>query len=401
MKWREIMFYRLMYYIVLPIYVVFVIFASISLEKTQNAFFMIVFGLLFITSIFLERIYTRLFLFIASSEIILLLLFHFTSQLNWCYSIYIILLSKFLFQVKGAVKGIFLGFVFMAFYTVIRATYSPVNPYSIFGVGSDFLTSIAVVLIIQYIIEMETKKNTLIEEKKREEIQHKEEKGKLIAEMAAGLAHEIRNPLTIIQGFLQYSKEANYNIQPWYDLIFSEVSRMNKLTVEFLQFSKPNVSQYQAYSIHECLKRVISLTESEAHCLGHQIVYSEYNPDLLVKMDFNKMVQVFVNLINNAIQSMVESGHITIRLFKVGNLAVCEVHDTGAGIEDADLKKIFNPFFTTKSEGTGLGLPICQKIVQDHGGTIEVSSTPKYGSIFTIRLPLDAGASYAQDFAKE
>ncbi|WP_423800739.1 two-component system sensor histidine kinase NtrB [Neobacillus sp. SAB-20_R2A] len=397
------MFFRLMYHIVLPVYVVFVIFASVSLGKTQNAFFMIVFGLLFIASIFLERMYTHLFLFIASGEIISLLLFHYTSQLNWCYSIYIILLSKFLFQVKGAVKGIFLGFGFMVIYTVIRATYSPVNSYSIFGVGSDFLTSIAVVLIIQYIIEMEAKKNTLIEEKKREELLYKEEKMKLIAEMAAGLAHEIRNPLTIIQGFLQHSKEDHYNIQPWYDLIFSEVNRMNKLTVEFLQFSKPDVSQYQVYSIHDCLKRVISLTKSEAQSVGHQIVYThtEYNPDLLVKMDFNKMVQVFVNLINNAIQSMVESGHITIRLLKVGNLAVCEVCDTGVGIEDADLKKIFNPFFTTKAEGTGLGLSICQKIVQDHGGTIEVSSTPKYGSIFTICLPLDTGASHALDFSND
>lgn len=395
------MFFRLMYHIVLPIYVVFVIIASFSLEKTQNAFIMILFGLIFITSIFLEKIYPRLFIFIASSEIISLLLFHFTSQLNWCYSIYIILLSKFLFQVKGAVKGILLGFVFMVFYTVIRATYSPVNSYSIFGVGSDFLTSIAVVLIIQYIIEMETKKNTLIEEKKREEIRHQEEKVKLISEMAAGLAHEIRNPLTIIQGFLQHSKGANYNIEPWYDIIFSEVNRMNKLTVEFLQFSKPDVSQYQAYSIHDCLNRVITLTQSEARSLGHQIVYTEYNPDLLVKMDFNKMEQVFINLINNAIQSMVESGKITIRLFRVGKLAVCEVRDTGVGIKDTDLKKIFNPFFTTKTEGTGLGLPICQKIVQDHGGTIEVSSTPYNGSIFTIWLPLDADASQPLEFAKD
>lgn len=108
---------------------------------------------------------------------------------------------------------------------------------------------------------MEREKNVLKEEKKREELRYKEEKMKLLGEMAAGLAHEIRNPLTIIHGFLQHSKERNYNIQPWYDLILSEVSRMNKLTVEFLQFSKPNVSLYQTYSIHECLKRVIFHSE--------------------------------------------------------------------------------------------------------------------------------------------
>lgn len=211
-----------------------------------------------------------------------------------------------------------------------------------------------------------------------------------LGEMAAGLAHEIRNPLTIIHGFLQHSKERNYNIQPWYDLILSEVSRMNKLTVEFLQFSKPNVSLYQTYSIHECLKRVILLTESKARSSGHQIVYTEYNPDLFIQMDFDKMVQVFVNLIDNAIQSMDENGNVTIRLLKVENKAVVEVSDVGVGIEEADLKKIFSPFYTTKSDGTGLGLSICQKIIQDHGATIEAASILNQGTSFTICFPLDS-----------
>lgn len=384
------MFFRLMYHIVLPIYVVFVIFSSITLERSQNDFLIILLGILFITSIYLERIYPRYFIYISIIEMISLLLFHFTSQLNWCFSIYIILLSKFLFQIRGAVKGVFLGFVFIAFYTVIRISYTPVNSYNILAVGSDFLTSLAVVLIIQYIIEMEREKNVLKEEKKREELRYKEEKMRLLGEMAAGLAHEIRNPLTIIHGFLQHSKKHNYNIQPWYDLILSEVSRMNKLTVEFLQFSKPNVSSYQTYSIHECLKRVISLTESKAHSSGHQIVYTEYNTDLFIQMDFDKMVQVFVNLINNAMQSMVENGNVTIRLLKVENKAVVEVSDMGVGIEEADLKKIFNPFYTTKSDGTGLGLSICQKIIQDHGGTIEATSILNQGTSFTICFPLNS-----------
>ncbi|MBT2728526.1 hypothetical protein J7E63_16500 [Bacillus sp. ISL-75] len=359
------MFFRLMYHFVLPIYVVFAIFSSITLERSQNDFLIILLGILFITIIYVERMYPRFFIYISIIEMITLLLFHFTSQLNWCFSIYIILLSKFLFQIQGVLKGVFLGFVLIAFYTVIRISYTPVNSYNILAIGSDFLTSLAVVLIIQYIIEKEREKNVLKEEKKREELRYKEEKMNLLGEMAAGLAHEIRNPLTIIQGFLQHSKEQNYNIQPWYNLIHSEVSRMNKLTGEFLQFSKPDVSLYQTYPIHECLKRVISLTESKARSSGHQIVYIEYNPYLCIQMDFDKMVQVFVNLINNAIQSMMESGNITIRLVNVENKAVVEVKDMGVGIEEADLKKIFSPFYTTKSDGTGLGLSICQKIIQD------------------------------------
>ncbi|MGG3471445.1 ATP-binding protein [Neobacillus pocheonensis] len=383
------MFFRLMYHIVLPIYVIFVIFSSFTLDKSQNNFLLILLGVIFITSIYLERVYPRFLIYIAAIQIISLLLFHFTSQLNWCFSIYIILLSKFLFQIRGVLKGILLGFVLIAFYTVIRISYTPVNSYSILAVGSDFLTSLAVLLIIQYIIEMERQKNALKEEKKREELLSNKEKVNLLSEMAAGLAHEIRNPMTIIQGFLQHSKENQYNIQPWYDLIMSEVSRMNKLTVEFLQFSKPNVSLYQSHSIHGCLKRVMSLTESKVRQSGHKIVYTEYNPHINIQMDFDKMVQVFVNLINNSIQSMVESGTITIRLFKVENKAVVEVRDTGVGIEEADLKKIFNPFYTTKSDGTGLGLSIVQKIIQDHGGTIEANSSLNQGTCFTICFPLN------------
>ncbi|MBV7508943.1 hypothetical protein KW850_27450 [Bacillus sp. sid0103] len=384
------MFFRLMYHIVLPIYVVFVIFSSITLERSQNDFFIILLGILFITSIYLERVYLRYFNYIATIEIVSLLLFQFTTQLNWCFTIYIILLSKFLFQIRGVVKGVLLGFVLIGFYTVIRISYTPVNSYSVLAVGSDFLTSLAVVLIIQFIIETEREKNVLKEEKKLEELRYNEEKMKLLGEMAAGLAHEIRNPLTIIQGFLQHAKEDNYNIQPWYDLILSEVCRMNKLTFEFLQFSKPDITLYQTYSIHECLERVISLTESNARSSGHQIVYTDYDRNLFIQMDFDKMVQVFVNLINNAIQSMVESGNITIRLVKVENKAVVEVSDVGVGIEEADLKNIFNPFYTTKSDGTGLGLPICQKIIQDHGGTIEVTSILNQGTSFTIRFPLNS-----------
>ncbi|MEH7307550.1 two-component system sensor histidine kinase NtrB [Neobacillus drentensis] len=384
------MFFRLMYHIVLPIYVVFVIFSSITLERSQNDFFIILLGILFITSIYLERIYPRYFIYIATIEIVSLLLFHFTTQLNWCFTIYIILLSKFLFQIRGVIKGVLLGFFLIGFYTVIRISYTPVDSYSVLAVGSDFLTSLAVVLIIQYIIETEREKNVLKEEKKLEELRYNEDKMKLLGEMAAGLAHEIRNPLTIIQGFLQHAKEDHYNIQPWYDLILSEVCRMNKLTFEFLQFSKPDVSLYQTHSIHECLERVISLTESKALSSGHQIVFTDYDPNLFIRMYFDKMVQVFVNLINNAIQAMVESGNITIRLLKVENKAVVEVSDMGVGIEEADLKNIFNPFYTTKSDGTGLGLPICQKIIQDHGGAIEVTSILKQGTTFTIRFPLNS-----------
>lgn len=223
---------------------------------------------------------------------------------------------------------------------------------------------------------------------KREVIIARSERLRIVGELASGMAHEIRNPLTTIKGFLQISRSNGYNIEPWYNMIMEEIDRMSELTAEFLRFSKPSATHFVLQPVHTCIQRVISLTESETTRLGHRLVYEASHPSIQIWMDPDKLVQLLLNLIKNAIEAMHEQGQVTIALMQSGTFAVVEVKDTGTGIAPDELDQIFQPFYTSKDTGTGLGLSICHKIVQDHGGLIEVESELGKGTTFRISLPL-------------
>ncbi|MEC0246681.1 ATP-binding protein [Paenibacillus chitinolyticus] len=223
---------------------------------------------------------------------------------------------------------------------------------------------------------------------KREEHMLRSEKLRIVGELASGMAHEIRNPLTTIKGFLQISKSNGYNIETWYPLIMDEISRMSELTAEFLQFSKPHAVHFRVVSMQLCIQRVISLTLSEMSRLGHEIVYNPPDKPMNIWMDADKMVQLLINLFKNAYESMEDNKKMAIRLYERDHHAVLEIEDQGSGIPVEQLDQIFNPFFTTKDSGTGLGLSICHKIVQDHNGTIEVESFIGRGTTFIMTFPL-------------
>lgn len=227
---------------------------------------------------------------------------------------------------------------------------------------------------------------------KREENMFRSEKMKVVGELAAGMAHEIRNPLTTIKGFMQISRKNNFNIQPWFDVIMSEVTRMSELTAEFLQFSKPHISNMKSDSISYYIKRLLFLTESEALYRGHKILLEDTNESLTIYVDRDKIVQVLLNLVRNAFEAMQEPGSVYIRVLQEEKSAVIEIEDTGSGIPESELAAIFHPFYTTKENGTGLGLSICQKIVQDHGGGLDVKSAPGRGSLFRLKLPIHLAA---------
>ncbi|WP_223067960.1 ATP-binding protein [Paenibacillus caui] len=217
------------------------------------------------------------------------------------------------------------------------------------------------------------------------------EKMKVIGELAAGMAHEIRNPLASIKGFIQLSKSKQFNIEPWYEVIMNEITRVGELTAEFLQFSKPQANNMKIESLTDCAARVFSLCESEAASRGHSFIFENANQAILIHMDRDKMIQVLINIIRNAFQAMAHPGEVYFRIKAEEQAAVIEVRDTGVGIEQHNLSKIFDPFFTTKEDGTGLGLSLCQKIIEDHQGAIGVESEIGAGTTFTIRLPLAKG----------
>lgn len=223
---------------------------------------------------------------------------------------------------------------------------------------------------------------------KREDQMLRSEKLRVVGELASGMAHEIRNPLTTIKGFLQLSRQNHFTIEPWYGLIMDEINRMSELTAEFLQFSKPHVTHYKIQPLQNCIQRVIYLMESEATRLGHEIHFHCDEAALNVLMDQDKIVQLLLNLVKNAFEAMEEEGIVAIRMQKQYNHVVLEIRDTGKGIPSTELDKIFNPFYTTKDIGTGLGLSICHKIVHDHSGLIEVESEIHRGTTFRIIFPL-------------
>ena len=225
---------------------------------------------------------------------------------------------------------------------------------------------------------------------KREEHLLRAEKLKLVGELASGMAHEIRNPLTTIKGFMQLSKSNSYNVESCYHLIMEEITRMSELTAEFLQFSKPHATRYKVHSLQECIHRVIYLTDSEAMRLGHVIQYSAPVEPVMILMDQDKIVQLMLNLVKNSFEAMGKNGVIQIDLSVLEQHGVIIIKDNGEGIPSEQLNQAFHPFYTSKMEGTGLGLSICHKIVQDHNGIIGVESILNVGTTFTITFPLES-----------
>ncbi|WP_238322903.1 two-component system sensor histidine kinase NtrB [Gorillibacterium massiliense] len=269
-----------------------------------------------------------------------------------------------------------------------RFTYTNPSIEHILITGSDYLAGISLALFIQHILTSEKTMNLTKERRNREEFEFEAEKNRVLGELAAGMVHEIRNPLTSIRGFLQLSKANGYSIEPWYDLIYAEVSRLNELTIEYLQISKPSEVPAKRQNLHDSLIRVVALTEAEAQKMGHRIVYEEFDPELTVPVSQEKLIQVFMNLIKNAMEAMPEQGTITIQMTQVADMAVVIVKDTGTGVQSTDRQRIFSPYYTTKNNGTGLGLYICHKIIVDHGGTMSVSGKQGEGATFTTRIPL-------------
>jgi len=209
--------------------------------------------------------------------------------------------------------------------------------------------------------------------------------------LSAGIAHEIRNPLTSIKGYAQYiMTELNKDSELYSDMtvISSEVDRLNNIIDRFLAFARPNELKLEKYDINEIVKEVTNLIKRDS-TLDNISLNINFGELPLIDADFEQMKQVILNLVINAVQSMPQGGELTISTSNNKILSVVEIviSDTGQGISIENEKKIFEPYFTTKDKGVGLGLAICSRIVENHKGIIEVESILKEGSKFTIKLP--------------
>lgn len=217
------------------------------------------------------------------------------------------------------------------------------------------------------------------------------EKLATIGNLAAGIAHEIRNPLSSIKGYATYFgslfEDSSENKQAA-NLMAEEVDRINRVISELLEFARPSDLKFKKIKVRKLIDHSIRIVTHEAETAGIQIkkVITPDLPDL--KADPDRLTQVLLNLYLNAIQAMAKGGSLIVQVKKKGSSIIIHVSDTGAGIPLENLNHIFDPYFTTKNKGTGLGLAIAHKIVENHNGFLQAESTENSGTTISIVLPI-------------
>lgn len=245
--------------------------------------------------------------------------------------------------------------------------------------------------------------------------------------MAAGIAHEINNPVGFVSSNLNSIKESFIDIQEFVEVVeqlvdvnpqdpvaikvrqfidqydiaylledFSDLSgetqegleRVKQIVADLKSFAREDSGEKQEVDINDCLRGALNILNNQLKY--HAIVKVNYGELPRIKGFYGKLSQVFINLISNANQAVDDNGEIVVNTSVCDDYIIISIQDNGSGIEDAHLEQLFTPFFTTKAvgEGTGLGLSISLGVVEEHGGTIEVESTPGEGACFTVSLPI-------------
>jgi two-component system, sporulation sensor kinase E len=213
----------------------------------------------------------------------------------------------------------------------------------------------------------------------------------VIGELAAGIAHEIRNPMTALKGFIQLlegSIKAEHSM--YYQVITSELTRMDSIINEFLILAKPQEIRFQEKNVNQIMKETVELLNAQAILYNVQF-NTHYGDNLpLLYCEPNQLKKVFINIIKNAIEVMPDGGIISIKLKRIEHNSIyISIQDEGMGIAQDKIKKLGEPFYTTKESGTGLGLMVSYQIIEEHKGTIQIESEEGKGTTFHLTLPLD------------
>ncbi|PIP09125.1 MAG: hypothetical protein COX51_00400, partial [Syntrophobacteraceae bacterium CG23_combo_of_CG06-09_8_20_14_all_50_8] len=226
----------------------------------------------------------------------------------------------------------------------------------------------------------------------------KAERLSALGQLAAGVAHEIRNPLNAIsmasqrlkREFTPSDEENGREFQLLSGVIRDEIRRLNGIIEEFLSFSKSRRLILQNYSATELLQKIANLISVEAATKGVSIRTEWSETPIIIPMDMDKLQQALLNFVKNAMESITSEGaiHLSIQ-YKDKNLVAIAISDTGCGMSAEEVERIFNPEYTTKEKGLGLGLTLSHEIIRGHGGEIRVLSAPGKGTTFEILLPAE------------
>ncbi len=226
--------------------------------------------------------------------------------------------------------------------------------------------------------------------KKLEKDLRRSERLAALGKMAAGVAHELRNPLSSIKGLalvLQSRFTGENQDRETATILVQEVERLNRSISELLDYARPQTLQKIELDLHNLLNKALSLLSIDAEASAVKIAtdFQEKLPTL--QADADKMNQVFLNLFLNAIQAMESGGTLSVSTITTERSVKIMIADTGCGIETQDLGRIFDPYFTTKPEGTGLGMAMSSKIVEEHGGSITLTSEINQGTLVVVEIP--------------
>jgi two-component system sensor histidine kinase PilS (NtrC family) len=216
------------------------------------------------------------------------------------------------------------------------------------------------------------------------------EKLAVVGEMAAGLAHEIKNPLASLAGSIQILKDS-VHLDPDYarlmQIVLREADRLSSLVNNFLLFARPPAGKPQSVVLDKALLETVELFEKDISCRGRVTVAKSTAADMFISIDPVHLRQVLWNLLLNAAEAIQSEGRIEVKLYPVKGRRVCiEINDNGCGMSDETIQSIFDPFFTTKPNGTGLGLSIVHSILESYDCRLDVQSQPGNGTTFVLNF---------------
>jgi len=210
----------------------------------------------------------------------------------------------------------------------------------------------------------------------------------LVGQMAAGIGHEIRNPMATVRGYLQLlgSRPVNVAQKPTFDLMISELDRANAIITEFLSLAQTKPTELRFQDLNDLLNKLYPLLEGDAFTQNKQLSFLPGEiPNL--EINGNEITQLVLNLTRNGLEAMPESGCLTVKSYVEDGKVVLAIEDEGCGIPPENIRKLGTPFFTTKDSGTGLGLATCYKIAESHNAKIHVDSSSR-GTTFFIFFPI-------------
>lgn len=222
----------------------------------------------------------------------------------------------------------------------------------------------------------------------RQEVQ-RSEKMNVLSELAASVAHEIRNPMTVARGFMQILSQSEVTEEKkrlYTTMVIEEIDRAQSIITDYLSFAKPQAEKLEEVDISTLSLKLSNLINPYASMRGVEI-HIDMESSLLIKANSEKMIQCLVNLTKNGIEAMPSGGTLLITGFKKSAKVILQIKDNGIGMTPEQVNRLGTPFYSTKNKGTGLGMMVSYRIIKTFGGLIEVTSQPDQGTCFTISLP--------------